>query len=363
MNAFTKEEVKAMLELNMNDFLSAGIKYRDEGETQAAINQFLKIWQTNRNNYAWSKTMFDWYASVDEIDLAGRFLLHAVKTGMPYSVFQTQVINSPLFDKIKEMPDFITYLNEIETHYETLNRQRGELSFIEISKIIRYRTVFPENYDPDKQYTIVMFLHGNAGSLHSSLDWMGKLLANEEFIIIIPEAPYPLENLWTDVRVTYQPFGWAMQDGGWEISRQSFRMTIDYLSKLVVELRSKYNPADVYLIGHSQGASLTLATGISHTDLFDGLISICGGLGWYDAILSRGRETIEACISRDKTIPILKIWGLNHTTTHYETAYERLKTAGWDVTLLNHEGGHHFSADVVEKIVEWILEQENKKYD
>ena len=354
-NQVVKQDVRDLLDQDSRTLTETGHRYIRDGDFEKALDYYLKAIQTHSGDPNVYFNIAVCYANLGEADLAGRFFkaMFQNQIGIQWLVSLEAILNRGFFSNVYESEDFQIHLREIRKMAEDHIRFSGELSHIDISKQIRYRTVLPNNFDPNKNYPILIFLHGFSGAFGSvALGWSPHTI-ERDIILIAPEAPYPHERpLWYGANINAA--SWFSIEHPWG-DLHTLNMTINYLSELAKELRKKYPNSPLYLSGTSQGAQVTLLTGIRYPDLFNGLIPICG------ALLIPEDEPIR---SQSKTkIPILKIYGLAHDTSGYETAYRRLTEAGWDVTVHTHDGGHGLPDTERFVVIDWILEQENKKYD
>src|SRR5690606_2948136 len=73
---------------------------------------------------------------------------------------------------------------------------------------LRYRILFPENFDPSKQYPLVLFLHGageRGNNNEAQLTHGGKLFLKEDIrkdypaIVVFPQCPK--DSYWSNVDI------------------------------------------------------------------------------------------------------------------------------------------------------------------
>jgi len=119
---------------------------------------------------------------------------------------------------------------------------------------LKYRTVFPEEYDPQQKYPLLIFLHG-AGERGDNLDQVQihgpfKKVAEEKLpvIIVAPQTP---------------------RDEWWEA--ESLSALTDHLLETLPVDKSR-----VYLTGLSMGGQGTWLLAMQRPELFAAIAPICG---------------------------------------------------------------------------------------
>ncbi len=94
-------------------------------------------------------------------------------------------------------------------------------------------------------------------------------------------------------------------------------MSEEYVANVIRTLTTKYNPSNVYLMGHSQGAWMTFNTGLNYPKLFDGLIAFGG---WVDTVrIDAKHRSAKAKITgvdraRQEGQDVLYDWATNRAT-------------------------------------------------
>ena len=127
---------------------------------------------------------------------------------------------------------------------------------------LRYLTRYPENFDPNKKYPAILFLHG-AGTIGNDLD---KLAGNPFFkhveslnlpcVIFAPQCNEG--KVWFDLFERLEDFARAV-------------LEFDFVDK------DRY-----YVVGASMGGYATWQIAMSLNDIFAAAIPICGGgIYWY----------------------------------------------------------------------------------
>lgn len=174
---------------------------------------------------------------------------------------------------LKEM-NYVAYMNKENKTFK-LNDIFLRDKYRNSDTTLPYRLYVPFNYSPDKQYPLLVVLHG-AG--HRGLDnekhllFIDKVLKMEnlgadEAIIIFPQcAP---ENKWVDT-------DWA--DGSYRLDNVPESNELKALMELLGQLREKYSVDSkrIYACGYSMGGYGTWNLLMRHPDVFCAGIAMCG---------------------------------------------------------------------------------------
>jgi polyhydroxybutyrate depolymerase len=127
----------------------------------------------------------------------------------------------------------------------------------------------PKNYDPDREYPLILMLHGR-GSTAALTDLYLGLSRNQnrlEYLLLLPEGNVrdDGQTYWNATPECCDIDGDQIDDAG-------------YLRELVLETTRQYSvdPAKIYVYGHSNGGFMAYRLACDNTDLFQGIISVAG---------------------------------------------------------------------------------------
>jgi len=112
---------------------------------------------------------------------------------------------------------------------------------------------------------VAILLHGRGSSAESILSLVDYLHLSD-FALFAPQA---------DQR-TWYPYGFMASDQGNLFSLNSSLLQVDHLFHFLLE-KGK-SPEQIYFIGFSQGACLTLEFTARHAQKFGGIVAFTGGL-------------------------------------------------------------------------------------
>lgn len=340
--SFNTSEIDSLFNTNYQLENQKGTQLYSSGKYEEAIDAYMNYWIHNKDDFNPLYNIACCYALLNQPELSGKFLLQSVKLG--WSDYD-HIKNDQDFNPVKENPEFEKYWQEVKTQLEKPDSGHGEISYIKVDSKIRYRTVLPKNFDPKKEYILLIGMHGFGGN-HYRFSEYSRLIENEEIIYVTPQAPYPME--FTMGKTS--SFSWTISDMDEKPSlNHSGVLAMKYIVELTKTLKSKYNIKACYLSGFSQGAYMTYVTGLKYYKLYDGLICFGGGLvkDWIT----------KSDIKRAKSIPVLIVHGSLDNTVKYSEAteaYDILQKSNYQVTLQSFEGGHTIPADEFLKAIDWI---------
>ena len=129
--------------------------------------------------------------------------------------------------------------------------------------------------------------------------------------------------------------------GGFGPDVERMNLALDYAFK-----RVNVDPNRVGLSGFSDGASYTLALGLSNGDLFRGLIAFSCGAGLQYSAGTRGQPAIF--VSHGTDDPIIPI------SASRDGVVPELRDAGYDVTYREFAGGHLIPSAIANEAFSWF---------
>lgn len=154
--------------------------------------------------------------------------------------------------------------------------------FIIENDTLLYRIMYPENFSEDKEYPVVLFLHG-AGergndnntqlALGSSLFTSSENRTKYPAIIVYPQCPK--NDYWANLTAdrTVRPISFTFQNGG--EPNKSLKLTMQLLDELIAKPFTKKN--QIYVMGVSMGGMGTYEILYRKPTTFAAAIPICGG--------------------------------------------------------------------------------------
>lgn len=124
-------------------------------------------------------------------------------------------------------------------------------------------------------------------------------------------------------------------------------LSIQYILTAVEALEEKFHPDEVYLLGFSQGGTMTYQTAIGNHERFTGFM-VFGS--WYRPEWFPGEEVAAANHLR-VFVGHGRQDGVVERST---TSRDILEAAGYDVTLYDYDGGHMIAVSALTEMFKWM---------
>ena len=201
-------------------------------------------------------------------------------------------------------------------------------------KNMQYVVKYPEKYDENKKYPVILFLHGSGSRGTDAY----KMCKNDFFVVteylesfdFVTVAPMCHEDTWFDIWETLREFALSLPDF------------------------SFCDPKRIYAIGPSMGGYATWQIGMSLPWLFAAIVPICGGGMYWNA-------------GRLKNVPVWAFHGGEDTLVlpeESEKMVAAVNACGGEAMLSIYEGvRHEVWCDVYSdtEVFEWLLAHEKGK--
>ena len=204
---------------------------------------------------------------------------------------------------------------------------------------VGYYVFLPENYDANKKYPLVLFLHGAGERGDGSEEKLPLVCVNalpkyadagEEypFILLCPQCPECI--VWNNIVLT--------------------------LKALVDKVALQYNadPDRIVCTGLSMGGFGTWEMGVTYPDFLAAIAPVCGGGFSWRAALLKDMPVWAFHGDADSVVPI----------SYSETMVEAIKKVGGNPKFTVFPGVNHNSWDSAYQttnVVKWLTEQSKNK--
>lgn len=220
-----------------------------------------------------------------------------------------------------------------------------------------YRILIPDNYDPNKEYPLVLCLHGAGGrgtdnNSRGTEAW--KVLSSKEVrerypaFILTPQCPQG--ERWVDVK-------W--KKGSYSIDKVStsreMELVVEILDSVVKEF--SVDPSRVYVTGQSMGGYGTWDIVLRNPDSFAAAIPVCGA-----GDPSQADEIAD--------LPVWAFHGAEDPTvppSGSREMIEAIREAGGDPRYTEYPGVKHVGSWVrawkEDEIVPWLFKQKREDED
>ena len=210
-------------------------------------------------------------------------------------------------------------------------------------RTLRYITVHPNGYDPDRVYPMVILLHGFGASM-ADLAGLTPGIDSEGYVYAFPNGPLSVP-LAPDVH----GYSWIppRDAASSEEIEHSEGLLADFFDEVMAQY--KVSPKNVVLGGFSQGGGMTYRCGLGNPDIFSGLVVLSGSLPNVDDLRKR--------LPEQRTQPIFVAHGTEDTVVPIEKAIqatEFLKVERYQPEFRQYVMGHEISQQVLDDLVVWL---------
>ena len=216
-------------------------------------------------------------------------------------------------------------------------------------KTLHYIAIEPDGYDPDRDYPMIILLHG-FGAHMGDLAGIAPEIDTDGYIYIFPNAPIPFE------------IGPGATGYGWTYPRripQELRRAddvdsvVEMLATLVDEVTEHYatRPGQVVLGGFSQGGMMTYRYGLPNPDKFRGLAAL--------SAVAPDEETMRERLPDSRAQPIFVAHGTADMVIEVQMARDTrdfLKAEGYAPVYREYPMAHEISSQALDDLSAWIHE-------
>lgn len=196
----------------------------------------------------------------------------------------------------------------------------------------------PENYEPNYDYPLILWLHSDASS-EQELPEVMSALSSKNFVALSPRAPHASAK-----KGNY--FEWNMTESGVmlasEMIEESIALACDQYS---------IHPGRIFLAGYGKGGTMAQAVGLQNPGRFGGIVSINGPFPKVRRLLSRWKEA--------KSLPILWMHGNQSRQCGMNAMCSMLRTAfvsALSVHPVQFHGGDILTTDLLVKVNRFLMQ-------
>lgn len=239
------------------------------------------------------------------------------------------------------------------------NSQYEKKEFIRHNDTLRYRVLYPENYNPAKKYPLILLLHGagergndnEAQLIHGSGLFTDP--ANRQqypAIVVFPQCPR--NDFWA--RIDRDPNRKDSLNGLYFPSERPIGKSLGLVSELLDSLAAIVNTKKIYVGGLSMGGMGTFELLWRKPGFFAAAFPICGG-GDPAKVKEYARKFPIWVFHGDKDNTVLP--------ANSRLMVNALKAAGAKVKYTEYPGVGHNSWDNAFKepdLLKWLLSQKKK---
>ena len=327
------------LDLDLSEYNRIAAEAYRDGNYNLAIRYYLASLTRNIDNEIAIYNVACCYALMDNVELTSLYLQRAVIAGYHDIGFMNADHD---FDDVRDEPLFIGTMQHILAALGEAPEYTGDRYLFYAETAFRCLLRFPEGYDPELEYPLVVGLHGYGDSPENFVSYW-EFFDEPDFIYACPRGPYT----FLDNNVT--AYSWFKQyEEGYDVLELDLLST-EYVISLVDDLKERYLISDVFLFGFSQGCAMTWMTGLTHPEEFTGLIGFGGRLdttsigasSWGDV---SGLNAFVANGTLDQAVGVEE--GM--------AAVEILENLGIETVFSSWVGGHVINRPVLLQAQKWM---------
>ncbi len=263
------EDALGFLQTDAGALYKAARQAHGDQDFETAAKYYIAMLQMDSSNQDALYNLACCYSMQNDAVRASECLLAAADAGFANL---WSLDHDPEFDPVKESEEYKAALDSIKAQLEEKELAQGEMVFVKAPTYLQCRVQFPDDYDPRKEYTLVVGLHGY-GHHPNGFTKLWKRFAEHDFIFAVPQAPYAF-NSGSD-----EPgFSWGLWTDTHGLPANSWNTSVDYLAETIDQLQNLYPVNETYVLGFSQGAAMSYFIGMEHPQMLSGIIPFGGWL-------------------------------------------------------------------------------------
>jgi len=206
-----------------------------------------------------------------------------------------------------------------------------------------YITILPDDYDPAKNYPLIVMLHGFGANM-MDLTGLAPVINDTGYVYACPNAPIRF-----DFGLGQMGYGWYPPRGQAtaEEVQQAEDLVSGFLDEVFQELRA--TPGQVVLLGFSQGGGMTYRCGIGRPEVFAGLACLSASMP--------NPQELESRLPASRAQPIFVAHGQADSLVSLESARNTrqfLEKAGYRPEYHEYQMAHEISHEVLSDLTAWL---------
>jgi phospholipase/carboxylesterase len=211
------------------------------------------------------------------------------------------------------------------------------------SSTLEYLTVFPDNYEAERPYPVIVCLHGRGADMRD-LAGLAPAIDQTGYLYICPNAPVTIS-----IGPGYTGQAWYEPAGG--PSPTAMEQALTALDGVIRETFARYHVSagQAILLGFSQGGGMTYRYGILRPEMFAGLVILSGALRNPEILLphlpaAREQRIFIAHGTHDSVLPV----DLSRDAATF------LEAQGYQPLYREYAMGHEINFEVMNDLIPWI---------
>ncbi len=202
----------------------------------------------------------------------------------------------------------------------------------------------PDEYDPDREYPLIILLHGY-GSNMADLAGLTPAISRNEYLFACPNAPIAF-----NLGMGQTGYAWANLYG--DSYDQEALASEDSCMDFLEEVESAYRiRQDMRILGgFSQGGMMTFQIGLPRPEKFAGLFALSSFV--------KSPHIIRPRLPEKREQPVFAAHGTNDTVAPIQSgrnSVDLLRNWGYDPEYHEYEGmAHEITQEVIDDFVRWL---------
>jgi phospholipase/carboxylesterase len=242
---------------------------------------------------------------------------------------------------------FLSFGNQLASQQTILPNGNDSMLLLKSQKIQKVIIKFPVNFDKNKEYPLLLVLHGNGGTPQGIIPDF-QLFYTQDVILAFPEGQYPKIVNGT---IGYSWYLETEDKNIWEFADQ---YCVENIDGLIKELNSNYTISKNYVFGFSQGASLAYMAGFKYPESISGIIAVGGEL---PSINRKGAIISSENIVNAKNLKVLVARGSKDkliSKKEFEIQRKFFEKNGYKAFSFEYDGEHYLTKELLYKVFDWI---------
>ena len=198
----------------------------------------------------------------------------------------------------------------------------------------------PDETDLDKNYDVVILLHGYGASMYD-LVGIAPAINQEDYIYVFLNAPIELNIGYGQTGYAWIPIG----------DSSEINQIAQVINKSIEEFinNTEYKIGSLYIGGFSQGGMMTIHVGLASSISFEGAIILSSRM--------YPQHNIELSVNNPDTTKIFMAHGIQDSVLPVEdgrNTKNHLIQMGFDLEYHEYNIGHEINLEVLEDLSNWL---------
>ncbi len=208
---------------------------------------------------------------------------------------------------------------------------------------LKYLAVFPDGYDPESRYPLVIMLHGFGANM-ADLAGLAPAINSTAYVYACPNAPIAF-----DLGFGQVGYGW-MPPRGQSTPEQvanAERLLGEFFNEVLQEFQVDAGRGG--LLGFSQGGGMTYRCGLQRPEMFAGLAALSATFP--------GPEELESRLPGDRSQSIFIAHGRYDSMVPLDSgvqAWRFLEDAGYSPEYREYDMAHEIRPEVIGDLKPWL---------